>query len=50
MVPSLRFVVPSMPELTPPPAVGLPLAVSGGQPFAQAPKHVDFAPVSLANV
>jgi hypothetical protein len=42
--------VPSIPELTPLPALGWPLAISGGQNWAQLSVHVDMLPVSFWNV
>ena len=35
--------------VAPAPAFGVPVVVSGGQAFAQAPKHVLLAPLSFSN-
>src|SRR3954453_7750167 len=48
-LPSDRGVVPSIEAFAPLPAVGLPLARSGGRALAQAPEHMLFVPVSFWN-
>ena len=47
--PSDRGVVPSNEAFAPPPAVGLPLARSGGHAVAHPPVHVLVVPVSFWN-
>ena len=49
IVPSLRFVVPSIEAVAPPPACGLPCVVTAGQFCRQAPLYVLVGPVSLWN-
>src|SRR5713101_1995772 len=49
MVPSERVIVPSSDWLTPPPACGVPLTVTGGHAAAHAPVHVDVPPLSASN-
>ncbi len=49
VLPSLRWVVPSLAATTPEPACGLPLVVSGGQMLAHAPKHVLADDLSCSN-
>jgi hypothetical protein len=48
-LPSERFVVPSIDAVTPEPALGLPLVVTGGHSVAHAPKQVLLGPVSFSN-
>ena len=45
--PSDRVVVPSIEAVTPVPALGLPVVVTGGQSVAQAPEQVLIEPVSF---
>ena len=45
-VPSDRLIVPRSLAVTPVPAVGAPVVVSGGHAVAHAPEHVDFVLVS----
>ena len=47
--PSLRLVVPSFEAMTPLPAVGFPLVVTGGHTLAHAPLQLDIPLESLAN-
>src|SRR3954464_7756631 len=47
--PSDRGVVPSREASAPPPAVGLPLARSGGHAAAHSPEQALFVPESFAN-
>jgi hypothetical protein len=47
--PSVRLVVPSFEARTPLPAVGLPLAVTGGHRLAHEPLQLDIPLESLAN-
>src|SRR5258708_25205442 len=49
MVPSERVIVPSRDGLTPLPACGAPLTVTGGHAAAHAPEHVDALPLSASN-
>jgi hypothetical protein len=49
VVPSARWLVESSDGVTPLPATGGPLVVSGGQVLAQDPEQVDCVPVSASN-
>src|SRR6266568_297452 len=49
MVPSERVIVPSIDWLTPLPACGAPLTVTGGHAAAHAPEHMDVLPLSASN-
>ena len=48
-LPSERVIVPSLEALSAEPAVGLPVASSGGHAVAHAPEHALVAPTSALN-